>query len=138
MSEVEITYNRLNAEELSGATQADYLVSLDAHLRVIDGALTIYDEPDFPVVELARSLLIWLDDPNRSDFEFDSMSYEEVGSIAVRKNSAGWTIESVFAPGGSSSPLSWTEVENSCREFISRVASDLHRLGFEPGDVLGR
>ncbi|WP_433161680.1 hypothetical protein [Kribbella sp. CA-247076] len=135
---MEITYSRLNADELSGATQADYLVSLDGHLRVIDGALTIYDEPAFPVVEFARNLFIWLDDPDRSDFEFDSMSYEEVGSIAVRKNAAGWTIESVFAPGVSSSPLSWTEVESSCRGFISRVAGDLHRLGLDPDDVLGR
>ena len=53
----------------------------------------VYDEPAFPVVELARSLLIWLDDPERSDLEFDSMSYEEVGLVAMRGRAEGWTVE---------------------------------------------
>jgi hypothetical protein len=53
-------------------------------IRVVAGDETVYGEPGFPVVELARSLLIWLGNPDRGDFEFDSMSFEEVGSIAFR------------------------------------------------------
>lgn len=135
---MEMTYDRLNTDELRGTAQADYLVSLDAHFRLVDGALTIYDEPAFPVVELARSLLIWLDDLGRNDFEFDSMSYEEVGSVAVHRYETGWTVESVFAPGASTSPLTWTEVERSCREFVSRVEGDLRALGLDPDEVLRR
>lgn len=57
---MEMTYDRLNADELHGTTRTDYLVSLDAHFRVVDGPMTVVDEPGFPVVELARSLLVWL------------------------------------------------------------------------------
>lgn len=134
---MEMAYDRLNTDELRGTTQADYLVSLDAHFRLIVGDVTICDEPGFPVVELARSLLIWLGDPDRRDFEFDSMSYEEVGSIAMRQNAAGWTVESVFAPGASTT-LDWAEVERCCLGFVARVEDDLRAQGVNPGDVTRR
>lgn len=133
---MEITYDRLNTDELRGTTQADYLVSLDAHLRLIDGDTIVYAEPAFPVVELARSLLIWLGDPDRGNFEFDSMSYEEVGSIALRRVPAGWTAESVFAPGRSTAPVGWAEIELSCGAFVSRVERDLLALGVDPAGVI--
>lgn len=63
---------RLECLNGRGATRADFLVSLDAQLRVVDdGGVTVLDEPGFPVVELARSSLIWLGDSERRDFEFD-------------------------------------------------------------------
>jgi hypothetical protein len=128
---MEMTYDRLNTDELRGTTQTDYLVSLDAHFRVLDGQVTVYDEPGFPVVELARSLLIWLGDADRQDVEFDSMSYEEVGSVAVRREADGWIVKSVFVPGASTSPHGWAEVERGCLDFVSRVESDLLALGLE-------
>jgi hypothetical protein len=133
---MEITYDRLNTDDLRGTTQADYLVSMDAHFRLIDGDLTIYDEPDFPVVELARSLRIWLGDPNRGDFVFDSMSFEEVGSVAVRRAPSGWVFSSAFAPG-SSTAVGWAEVNRCAREFVSRVERDLLELGIDSDVVIG-
>lgn len=79
-----------------GTTQADYLIAFDAVLRVVIGDETVYAEPGFPVVELARSLTTWLGSPDQGDFEFDSMSFEEIGSIAFRQSTAGWTFGSVF------------------------------------------
>lgn len=57
---MDLTCDHLNSDELRGTTQTDFLVALDGHFRIHDGDVTIYDEPGFPVVELARSLLIWL------------------------------------------------------------------------------
>lgn len=65
---MEMTYDRLNTDELRGSTQADYLVSLDADFRMEDGDSLVYQEPSFPIVELARSMLTWLNDPDRDDF----------------------------------------------------------------------
>lgn len=135
---MEMTYDRLNTDELQGNTQADYLVAFDARFRIVDGLITVFEEPGFPVVELARSLLIWLDDPARKDFEFDSMSYEEVGSVAVRRQVGGWVVESDFDPGSTTSPLEWAEVERGCRGLVSRVESDLLALGLNPSEVLRR
>ena len=132
-----LTYDYLHTEELRGTTHADYLVSIDANFRIQDGESLVYEEPSFPVVELARSLLSWLNDPDRDGFEFNSMSFEEVGSVTVLRTPSGWKFGSVFAAGSSSAPADWPEVEQCCRDFISRVARDLVALGIDPGEVIG-
>lgn len=135
---MEMTYDHLNTGELRGATQADYLIVFDAALRVVIGDETVYAEPGFPVVELARSLRIWLGNPVRGDFEFDSMSIEEVGSVAFRKSPSGWTFSSVFQAGASTTPVDWAEIEQCCRRLVSRVEADLTALGLDPDEVLKR
>src|SRR4051812_31752439 len=108
-----LTYERLDASELHGTTQADYLVSLEGDLQIIDDTECILDEPSFPVVELARSLIQWLEDSDRADFAFESMSFEEVGAVTIRRSDAGWVFSSVFKPGFTSPPLDWPEVARS-------------------------
>lgn len=132
-----MTYAQLSTDELQGTTQADYLVSVEGDLRIVDdGGTWEYDEQSFPVVELARSLLRWLDDPGRPDFAFDSMSYEEVGAVAVRRSERGWVFSSVFDPGSTSSPVDWAETERCIRAFIDQVEADLRDLGIDPEGVI--
>ena len=133
---MEMTYDRLNTEDLRGTTHTDYLVAIDARFRLADGEVPIYDEPGFPVVELARSLLIWLSDPGRDDFEFDSMAYEDVGAITVRQVATGWEFGSVFASDVVTAPVDWEEVDRCCRSFIARVEADLSMLGLDPDEVV--
>lgn len=135
---MEMTYDQLNTDEVRGTTQADYLISLDADFRIADVDQAVYEESAFPVVELARSLLIWLDTPDRSDFEFESMSFEEVGSVAVRQTHGAWVCSSVFAPESSSEPVEWVEIERCIRAFVSRVEQDLRALGIDPDKVTRR
>ncbi|GAB78187.1 DUF7878 domain-containing protein [Austwickia chelonae] len=132
---MEIAYDRLNSHELTGTTQTDYLVALDAHFMLIEDDTTIYDEPGFPVVELARSMVLWLRNPDNRDFIFDSMSYEEVGSVIIRQDALGWTFTSVFAPDAVTAPIDRNEVERCCRSFVSRVEADLWELGVDPDKV---
>jgi hypothetical protein len=108
---MDLVYDQLSSEDLHGTTQADYLISLDANFRIEDGETVVYEEPSFPVVELARALLTWLNDPERGDFEFSSMSFEEVGSVTVRRTPSGWMFGSVFARGTSSASADWPGVQ---------------------------
>jgi hypothetical protein len=133
---MEMTYNHLNTDEFRGTTRADYLIALDANFIVVVDGVTVYDEPSFPVVELARSLLIRLQHPGRDDFEFESMSFEEVGSIAFCQTAAGWTFRTVFDPSARTAPIGWAAVESSCRRLISKVEADLAALGLDPSKVL--
>lgn len=133
-----MTYEGLKSDELQGIEQADYLVALDADFQIREGDVTLYREPAFPVVELARSLLIWLDNPRRGAFRFESMSFEELGSVQVRRTPGGWVFGSIFAPHSSSSPVDWSEVERCSREFIARVERDLLGLGLDPDEVIRR
>ena len=58
--------------------------------------------------------------------------------MEVRQTSLGWVFGSVFAPGASSAPVDWTEVEQCSRDFVSRVESDLLGLGLDPDAVIQR
>jgi hypothetical protein len=133
---MQMIYDSLAANELQGTTQADYLVSLEGDLQISDDDERIYHEPSFPVVELARNLLRWLDDPDRGDFEFDSMSFEEVGAVIIRGSNEGWLFSSVFSPDTASTPVAWHETERCIRAFIAQVEADLLQLGIDPGEVI--
>lgn len=137
MNDLLINYDALDSTELNGTTRADYLVSLEATLSVWDGEARVYEEPAFPVAELAWSLRRWLVDPERGDFEFESMSFEEVGSVAIRRCTWGWVVNSVFAPTSASSTYEWDEVRQSVSNFITRLEDDLTTLGLDPVEVLG-
>ena len=62
---MQMTYAQLSTDELHGTSQADYLVSIEGDLQITDDGDYVYDKPSFPVVELARSLLVWLAEPDR-------------------------------------------------------------------------
>ena len=133
-----MTYDRLSMDELRGSTQADYLIALDGHFQLLVDERAVYDEPGFPVVELAWSLHNWLRNHPHVDFEFDSMSYEEVGSLFIRKIDSGWEVGSIFASEVAPAMVRWDDVEQACRAFIAAVEADLSQLGIDPAAVIGR
>jgi len=137
MNDLLMNYDALNSGELSGKTQADYLVSLEATLSVWDGETMVYEEPNFPVVELAWSLRRWLETNGRDDFVFESMSFEEAGSVSIRRGAFGWVVSSVFALASASSPYGWAVVHRSVVSFIDRVEDDLIAIGVDPVEILG-
>lgn len=121
-----------------GDDTSGYLIALDACLRLTDGGVTVVEETGFPVVELARSLLAWLEGSAEGDFEFESMSYEGSGLIRIQKAGAGWVFGSVFAPGMTTAPTDRAGVEECCRRFVAKVESDLEEFGVDPAEVLRR
>lgn len=133
---MEMTYDKLNTDDLRGSTVADYLVSLDANFRIADGRKVIYEEPGFLVVELARCLLAWAGGMGGQDFEFESMSFEEVGSVAIRWTPSGWVFSSVFTPDSASVAVERDEVDRCIAAFVVRVEEDLVNLGIDPDDVI--
>ncbi|WP_354697217.1 hypothetical protein DSM112329_02844 [Paraconexibacter sp. AEG42_29] len=120
-----LTYDRLDVSELRGTSVADYLVSVQADFRVVDNDRCVFEELAFPVVELARALLQWVNDPQRVDFEFDSMSFEERGAVRVRSSARGWILGTVFEAADACTPADWPDVERSIRAFTAKVAADL-------------
>lgn len=126
----------LKSDELRDTTLADYLISVEGDLRIVEGDRVIYEEPSFPILELARSLRRWLKAPVVTDYAFESMSFEEVGVVEVRQSKAGWAFGSVFE-GSASSPISREEAEWCIRAFVEQVATELRRVGVDPADVLG-
>ncbi|MET9315198.1 hypothetical protein ABZX12_25565 [Kribbella sp. NPDC003505] len=102
----------------------------------MDGGRVLSEELLFPVAELAWSLLRWVGQGDRDDFVFDSMSFEELGALTVRREGGGWVFGSAFAPESVSTPVSWVEVEAGVRDFARRVADDLNAVGLDGADAL--
>lgn len=131
-----MTYSNLNSGDLRGLTVADYLISIEADFQICDGSLVVYEEPFFPVVELARSLHIWVLRGEGRDFVLDSLSFEEPGAVTIVRGDSGWVFGSMFTPEVSSSEVGWSEVQECIVEFETRVWTDLAALGIEMDRVL--
>ncbi|MFI5729196.1 hypothetical protein ACIA49_03685 [Kribbella sp. NPDC051587] len=126
---VVLTCGALDVSELQKKTQADILVQVDADFRMVEGERVLFAEDAFPVVELARSLLGW---DREEDFSFNSMSYEEIGSVRITREEAGWVFGSVFEPGVVSRPVPWSEVEACVTSFVEKVRLGLVAVGLDP------
>ncbi|MFC6507157.1 hypothetical protein ACFQBY_01650 [Promicromonospora citrea] len=131
-----LTYANFDDADLQGSTLADHLIAVEAEFRIVDGLRTVYEEPHFPIAELARSLSLWLRDGARGFFIFDSMAFEELGVVMISRADLGWKFSSVFTPALASSCLSWSEVEGCVRGFIDQVERDLIERGHDAAMVL--
>jgi hypothetical protein len=111
------------------------LVDIEADLVLRDGNQIVWSEERFPVAELARQLMRWLQDADGSDFEFDSMSYAETGAIRVVRSEGGWRVGSVFAPKAWTSPLPWDALAATVRAFVGEVRAGVMAIGIDPGFI---
>lgn len=130
-----ISVDRLDAAELRGATQADFLIAVDGTLRIASDDAVLFEEPSFPVVELAWLLSSWRAAP-RAGFQFDSMSFEEVDTVEITPSTAGWMVASRYRPGSVIGPFAWAEVDASIRTFVADIERELRALGLDPAEAL--
>lgn len=72
------------------------LVDIEADLVIRDSAQVVFTEGLFPVAELAPALVGWLHRPDgeRGDFEFDWMSYAELGAVRIVRSGEVWRVGS--------------------------------------------
>lgn len=133
---MQMNYTNIDDSDLRGDTLADYLIAIDADFEIRDGNRIIYDEPKFPVVELARSLSSWMTAGARVDFEFESLSSDELGLVRINRGATGWRLSSVFTPNVVSSEVDLLELDACIHEFINQVAADLTERGHDADRIL--
>jgi hypothetical protein len=137
---VEIRYSEIDLSDLRVNTLADFLVNMEADIEVLDQDKIIYRELSFPVVELARELASWMarEDAEKAveEFSFPSISFDVDGAIEITRLPSGWVIGSVFTPEARSAPMSCGDLADALNKFVARVRSDVHRLGFDPDDLV--
>jgi hypothetical protein len=63
------------------------------------------------------------------------MSFEELGALTIRRESAGWRFGSVFVPDVTSRAVSWNEVRNCVAVFVQKVRGDLAVAGLDAASV---
>lgn len=111
------------------------LVDIEGDLVIRDGDCVVWSEIMFPVAELARALADWVHEPDgeRGDFEFESMSYSEVGAVRIEESGGGWRVGSVFLPDAWTSPVGWHSLVAEIRRFVAAVRQDVADIGVDPG-----
>ncbi|MFF4574417.1 hypothetical protein [Streptomyces sp. NPDC001410] len=139
---VKFVYENLAAQDLDRrglrpetAPTALLLVDIEADLTIRDEGRVVMAEGLFPVAELARSLVGWLRRPagERGDFEFDSMSYADVGEVRILGSAEGWRVGSVSEPDSWTSPVGWEVLVAEIERFVTAVRKDVVAPGAEPG-----
>jgi hypothetical protein len=133
---MQMSYTNFDDGDLRGDTLADYLIAIDADFEIRDGDRIIYDEPEFPVVELARSLSSWMASNEYDDFAFDSLSSDESGLVTITRGATGWRLSSVFTPELVSSEMNLSELEACIQGFVDHVATDLTGRGHDADRIL--
>lgn len=137
MRRMRIEYANIGFSDVRGTLQADYLIGVDADLRIEDGESTVYEEFAFPVVELAWSLTSWLNAASGEDFALDTMSADEPGIVTIERDGDGWVVYSSFTPDVRTSAVEWSEIDRCVRDFIAAVRSDLTDRGLNPDWIVG-
>ncbi len=120
---IEFRCSKLSSEANPPRSLPDLLIRTSADFEInIDGE-TLYDEPDFPVIELAASLANWAgrDAINRPDFDFDSMSTPDTGWVWLRRAAGGWRVGSIHQRHASLTVWSESEIQHAVSEFSSRI-----------------
>lgn len=94
---IEFRLSRLNSGQLELKHPADAYIGVTGRLELVADGKTIYDEDDFPVLELGAELGDWLRTGlgQGCDFIFDSMSTPESGWIWIRRFGTGWRVGSL-------------------------------------------
>lgn len=131
-----IEFTDLDLQPAGSDTLADHLVALEGYfVLTVDGAV-IYQDDLFPIAELARRLTLWLDAAGGDDFEFDSMSIEEVGALYARRERDGLLVGSALAPEHGASLVSEDEFVRAARSFISAVRARLLEMRLDADMIL--
>lgn len=124
-------YTNMDISDLRGSLLADLLIAIDADFEVRAEGRVIYEEPAFPVVELARSLAVWAATEDHDDFIFESLTADEPGIVMIRREGGGWVVSSAFTPEVVSAVADWVDVSACIAEFIGRVTAELRQRGVD-------
>ncbi|MFI9275274.1 hypothetical protein ACIGXM_31865 [Kitasatospora sp. NPDC052896] len=112
----------------------ELLVNIEADLTISDSEQVVYSEPLFPVAELAMELAAWICGPGGelSDFAFESMSFEEVGSVRIVAGQEGWRVGSVFEPDTWTGPIDRAALVTEIGRFFANVRASVAAAGIDP------
>ncbi len=83
------------------SARGELLVHVEADIPISDDGQELYSEILFPVPELASGLhdRMSAGSGRRGNFEFESMSFKEVGVVRIVEFDSGWRVKSIHQPG---------------------------------------
>lgn len=94
---IEFQISNLRADPTFPIDRITFAANVESDFAVFADGRLVYEESDFPVVELAVAFHLWQQNrvDSEPDFEFDSMSFEELGMVWIRWAGDGWRVGSL-------------------------------------------
>jgi hypothetical protein len=121
-SSVEISFGALRHEGGLRDPYFDPLLRVVAELEIIASGTVVYAEPDFPVVELAQQLQLWLSRPDPpGDFEFTTVEAEETPFIWFKSGPDGWSLGAAFQQYADGGGHTLAQVRTAALNFVQAV-----------------
>lgn len=122
-----LTISGLRADPPQLEGTIDIVANLEADIRLDVGGHAVYEEVSFSVAELAIALARWSKVPpdDRPDFEFDSMSAEELaklGLIWIRRVDDGWSVGSIHQERPGFRVVTATEIEALVGDYVAQLS----------------
>ncbi len=87
-----LRFRNMHIDGPSIATWSDALLRLTADFELVIDETVLYRQPEFPIVELASQLHVWLVCGATTAFQYESMDSDENPLIWFRPNSTGWIV----------------------------------------------
>jgi hypothetical protein len=127
---VTLAFEQLHLDGPQPTAPHDILLRAVANFSVVVDGHAVYEECEFPVVELASQLRRWLEDA-AGDFEFESMSSEVKGLICFSRIAADkWRVHS-RAVDTPPRDVGTDALVSACRRFIDRVRTECMARGVD-------
>jgi hypothetical protein len=130
-----IEVGRLGHERTTKTAPNDRRLGIVANLRIAVRGRDWFNQPSFPVVELAAAVRSWLS--RGGDFEFDTMEAEESPFLYVRHEDLGYSIGAAWQLFEVKDPLPLHAVRGAFDKFSLRVAvASKEQVGVEVDDLI--
>ena len=98
----------------------DLLLRIEARLVAEAGGVVLFDEPHFPIVELASQLSQWIASGAATDFNYESMDAEEV-ILWFRSSPGGWEVGSDWGTAIAQRGFERTDLITAASEYVQAV-----------------
>ena len=108
-----------NLEDLLLGVSGDFAINIDGR--------DLYQEQEFPLLELAAQLARWLcrGPKVEDDFEFESMESQDEPLLSLRRAPQGWNIGSVHQAYEDLHQFSWEELNQAFGSFLHELRKEL-------------
>jgi hypothetical protein len=111
----------LNVKKIRNVDQL--YVDVESDFTILVDGKPLYSESGFVTIELANDLAAWMALPSHSrpDFEFESLSTDEIGWVWIRRRNDCWQIGSIRQNFFGPDDLSNVDLEAAITDFIQKL-----------------
>lgn len=125
LMDIELTFGELYFDGEGLPRNSRNLHRFVADFSIIIKGNQLYYESEFCLVELAAYLLNWLAKAENQDFIYQSVEFEDVGLVWIKRQNDGWTIGAINQVYEETTRFTLGQITYSLNDFLARLNTAL-------------